>query len=132
MYICLDIGSVYSGVVKVHEGRIIYAEKIKNKELLKISVEKTDSILIEQFDSVHGSIGLTTVAAIFWTGRIFQYFSERCMFVHAIGRKECLKSLGCKKDKDVISYIREQKPYGIKLKADCWQAYALYLAYKNE
>lgn len=132
MYICIDVGSKYSGVVKVHEGRIIYAEKIENSQILKIKIDKTDSVLIEFFDSVHGKIGLTTISAIFWTGRVFQYFKNQAFFVELIGRKECLKSLGCKDDSSVISYIRKTNPYGTKLKADCWQAYALYLAYKNE
>jgi len=131
MYICIDVGSLYSGVVKVHEGRIIYADKIKNSEVLKIIPEKNDFVLIEYFDSVHGSIGATTIDSIFWTGRIFQHFKSKIFFVKTIGRKECLSGLKCKKDSEVISYIRKTNPYGTKLKADCWQAYALYLYHKQ-
>lgn len=127
MTICLDIGSDYSGVVKIDNGQIVYSEKIKNIDVLKIECSVFDIILIEFFDSVHGKIGKTTIDAIFWTGRIFEHFRKKATFVSLIGRKECLKTLNCKNDKEVISFIRSTKPYGKKLKADCWQAYALYL-----
>lgn len=129
MHICIDPGSINCGVVILEKGNILFHKNININEALKIEASKNDIVLIETMDSVHGMVGLTTIDTAINIGRLYQYFSNKTPFIHLVGRKYILKTLGCKNDKEVRAKIRLLKPQ-YKVSTHCWSALSLFLTHE--
>lgn len=126
--LCIDPGPTLSGYVTIENNNIISFGKIPNKEIRILKNEKRiKTVLIEFPDSVHGRIGHDFISMCVELGRFKEAFSF-CIPV-LIGRKEALSFFGLKKDSDVVNFIKGK---GIKLFKDSWQAYILYLYYKEK
>lgn len=67
---------------------------------------KFSCVLIEDFDSIHGNIGLSSVETIKNIGRFQQIFVSSRYMVHLIGRKHIINKLKCKNDSEILSKMK--------------------------
>ena len=125
--LCIDPGPTLSGYVTIEDSNIISFGKIANKEIRGLDKRRIKTVLIEYPDSVHGRIGHDFVSMCVELGRFKETFSF-CIPI-LIGRKEVLSYYGLKKDSDVVKFLKNKD---IKLIKDSWQAYILYLYYKEK
>lgn len=126
--LCIDPGPTLSGYVTIENNNIISFGKSPNKEIRSLKHERRiKTVLIEYPDSVHGKIGHHFVSMCVELGRFKEAFSFNIPIL--IGRKEVLSFFGLKKDSDVVNFLKGR---GIKLFKDSWQAYILYLYYKEK
>lgn len=128
-YLCIDPGPIYSGVAIFQNDKIVYADKIKSLDALKL--QDCNIVLIEKVESRGSILGNTTIDTAIMCGRFKQEFLNRKCNVVFIERRQVLSTLKCKRDGDVIKVLRPLVK-GFKLTKDAWQAAALYFTYNHE
>lgn len=138
MFICIDPGTTKSAIVCIEDDIVILSEKIQNKYIIRkikeLDITIKDSVLIEKIESRGKIIGKSTINTAIICGKFYQTF----VLVHGVNpifieRRDVLKTLKCKNDSEVRNrFFKEgvKVNKGIKIKADCWQALALYEYYK--
>ncbi len=131
-YLCIDPGPKYSGVAVFENGICVYADKILSLEALKLDFHCRIT-LVEKIEARGNIIGNSTIDTAIMCGRFKQEFSKKSHVIF-VERREVLSTLKCKKDGDVIKALRPLivKHPGVKIKADAWQAAALYFTYNHE
>jgi hypothetical protein len=128
---CIDPGPVFSGVCIFDKDTIVYANKIESLDVLTMSVDKHETVLIEKIEARGKIVGNSTIDTAIMCGRFKQRFLEQGGNVFFIERRQVLSELNCKKDSDIIKLLRpiiKTKP-GVKVTKDAWQAAALYYTY---
>lgn len=134
--LAVDPGSVSHGCVIVNlDNKAIqyYNDATTTKELFSLVTRwRYQYIIIEDIDTVHGTIGLTTVETARNIGRIEQHFLDLKYTVNFVGRAVIKKSFGAKNDKEMSAYIRMKWPFNIhNVKSHALQALALIQYYES-
>lgn len=126
----IDAGPIMSGIVIKDNINIKFAGKIKTADLFNVT-QVFKNTIIEEFDTVHGSVGLSVIHSVFISGRLFEFFKKSSPI--RLGRSNVKSFLKCKNDKE----IREKllfiygKEYCKDVKRDAWAALALIYVYEN-